>query len=168
MRKEVITTRCRAVGTDRDIHNSKCLRLLDEQRAEVKMRVPTHRHRFIHSGQYVFSDFVTFSGNRYAAMHYNIMRVNTRMSFQQFKSASNHPIGRSAPACMKERDCTLFWSGEVHRNAISDSYQHQCASRGGSVTIGSLVNCPTLVGRVVPEDVCPMDLVGQDRGGEFR
>ena len=132
------------------------------------MRVPTHRCRFIHSGQHLISDLVAFSGNRYAAMHYNVARVHTRISFQHFNTACENPASSSAPSGVQKRDRSRPTRNQIDRNAVGDGYQQEGAWRDGSVAIESFFDGPATGRPILPVDLAAMYLMRKDGGAEFR
>ena len=167
MREEQVPLGCGAEITRGDFHNSEVATLLCQQFAEVKMRVPAHRLWFIHSEKNLISDFVAFSGNRYSAMHYDLMRACTHISFQHFQAGGKHPAGAATPASVQESHRPLFRRDEVDRNAISDSYQHQltCCRRG--VTVSSLGDCPPGGELIMPEHFIAVNLMRKNCCGKF-
>ena len=70
--------------------------------------------------------FIFIARNAYAAMHYDIERFTTHTAGQDFHTALEDAGGGAAPSGMEERDAAVAGSGEVDRDAVSDSdSEHQ-------------------------------------------
>ena len=127
------------------------------------MRAATHRGWFLHSGEDLIANLVAFSRNRYATMHYDIMRAYAHISFQHFEPACKHPGRAATPSGMKKRDRPLSRRNQVDRDTVGNSYQHQLTRSGGTMPVSTLDDGPSGRKLVVPEHRVAVHLVAKHR-----
>lgn len=132
------------------------------------MRASARQERLIHSGDHLRSHFISSAGNRYASMHYDVTRVNTRMVLQELNTASEYATSGAAPAGVEQRNRALFGGNQVNRDAVGHGDEEERTGSGGSVAISPVDDGPPFGQRGVPEHAIAVNLMGDDRPRALR
>jgi hypothetical protein len=108
--------------------------------------------------------FIASTANAYATMHYNIRHINFYMPHQALHPLSQNPRRGPPPPRMEQSRHPSLRFHEVDRGAVGDPYRQQDPRLRCGMAVEPRQKVPARTNSLVPADIGPVDLAGEEKG----